>query len=256
MKSSTGSEALKEISPQEPSTIGAMMAQGIPNASTMNASSGCCRTQPRKPAALGVLGRERAGAAADSVMGVLHTFLASDKRGRRPAYSMRSVGSSCGMPYDCPLKAARRDPMSCREGVGRMRTGISTAGLVSMMAVLLLAACAPSSPGQPSGSIGAEQQPAQRKVLTLAANRELLTFADFVGYGTSGGGNRTVRYIAHDYLVAEDEVRDVHPQLAIDVPSVEKGTWRVNADGTMDTVWKIPANVKWHDGAPFTADDL
>jgi peptide/nickel transport system substrate-binding protein len=137
-----------------------------------------------------------------------------------------------------------------------MRKRTSTVGLVSMMAVLLLGACAPASPGQPGGSNGAEQPPAQRKVLTLAANRELLTFADFVGYGTSGGGNRTVRYIAHDYLVAEDEVRDVHPQLAIEVPSVEKGTWRVNADGTMDTVWKIPANVKWHDGAPFTADDL
>jgi peptide/nickel transport system substrate-binding protein len=40
------------------------------------------------------------------------------------------------------------------------------------------------------------------------------------------------------------------------MPSVEKGTWQVNADGTMDTVWKIPTNVRWHDGAPFTAEDL
>jgi len=123
-----------------------------------------------------------------------------------------------------------------------------------MLGVLALGACAPASPSS-SGST-ASSEPRPRKVLTIVANRELLTWSDFVGSGTSGGGNRTIRYIAHDYLVAEDEVRDIHPQLAIEAPSVDKGTWRVNSDGTMDTVWRIPANVKWHDGTPFTAEDL
>jgi peptide/nickel transport system substrate-binding protein len=37
---------------------------------------------------------------------------------------------------------------------------------------------------------------------------------------------------------------------------VEKGTWRINPDNTMTTTWRIHQNVKWHDGAPFTSDDL
>jgi len=92
--------------------------------------------------------------------------------------------------------------------------------------------------------------------MTIASSRELLTFADFVGYGTSGGGNRTARYIAHDYLIAEDDVRDYYPQLAVEVPSADNGTWRVNADGSMDVTWTLRPNVKWHDGTPFTAEDL
>ena len=132
---------------------------------------------------------------------------------------------------------------------------MSLVGVMVMLGAVVLAACAPAS-GQSGSTAGASPQTGPRKVLTIAGNRELLTFADFVGYGTSGGGNRTVRYIAHDYLMAEDEVRNFHPQIALEAPSVEKGTWRVNPDGTMDVVWKIPANVQWHDGAPFTADDL
>src|SRR5205807_1434232 len=46
------------------------------------------------------------------------------------------------------------------------------------------------------------------------------------------------------------------PQLATEQISVDGGTWRVNADGTMDTVWHLRPNVTWQDGAPFTADDL
>jgi peptide/nickel transport system substrate-binding protein len=30
----------------------------------------------------------------------------------------------------------------------------------------------------------------------------------------------------------------------------------MNPDGTMTTEWKLHSNVKWHDGTPFTADDL
>jgi len=40
------------------------------------------------------------------------------------------------------------------------------------------------------------------------------------------------------------------------MPTVEKGTWRLNADGTMDLTWKLRPNVRWHDGAPFTSADI
>jgi peptide/nickel transport system substrate-binding protein len=60
----------------------------------------------------------------------------------------------------------------------------------------------------------------------------------------------------HDYLVVQDTRNSWIPRIAVEQLSVEKGTWRINADGTMDTAWKIRPNVKWHDGTPFTSADL
>jgi len=45
-------------------------------------------------------------------------------------------------------------------------------------------------------------------------------------------------------------------ELAEQVPSIENGLWKVNGDGTMDVTWKLKPNLTWHDGAPFTSDDL
>src|SRR4051794_11911464 len=48
----------------------------------------------------------------------------------------------------------------------------------------------------------------------------------------------------------------LQPQLAEAVPSLENGLWRLLPDGHMETTWKIRAGAQWHDGTPFTADDL
>ena len=55
------------------------------------------------------------------------------------------------------------------------------------------------------------------------------------------------------YRVWDSELR---PWLATELPSIEKGTWRVFPDGRMETTWPLRRDVKWHDGAPFTAKDL
>src|SRR5205823_1633826 len=34
------------------------------------------------------------------------------------------------------------------------------------------------------------------------------------------------------------------------------GLWKLLADGRMETTWRIRDNARWHDGAPFTTDDL
>jgi len=44
--------------------------------------------------------------------------------------------------------------------------------------------------------------------------------------------------------------------LAQDVPSIERGTWRVLDDGRMETTFRLRGAAVWHDGAPFTADDV
>ena len=46
------------------------------------------------------------------------------------------------------------------------------------------------------------------------------------------------------------------PRLAQAVPTVEDGLWKVAPDGRMETLWKIRSGAAWHDGTPFTAQDL
>src|SRR4030095_14283228 len=46
------------------------------------------------------------------------------------------------------------------------------------------------------------------------------------------------------------------PQLAEAVPTTENGLWRVLPDGRMETTWKLRPGATWHDGTPFTSDDL
>src|SRR3989442_8652431 len=46
------------------------------------------------------------------------------------------------------------------------------------------------------------------------------------------------------------------PHLAEAVPTLENGLWKILPDGRMETTWTIRQGARWHDGAPFTTDDL
>jgi len=59
--------------------------------------------------------------------------------------------------------------------------------------------------------------------------------------------------IFYEPLAAWDAEGNLVPMLADGIPNLEDGS--LSKDGTA-VIWKIKQNVKWHDGAPFTADDL
>jgi peptide/nickel transport system substrate-binding protein len=46
------------------------------------------------------------------------------------------------------------------------------------------------------------------------------------------------------------------PILAEQLPSPADGTWLVQPDGSMQVTWRLRRDVRWHDGAPFTARDV
>lgn len=94
------------------------------------------------------------------------------------------------------------------------------------------------------------------KILTLGLQQEPPGFNTQIVQGTTTGGSNYVLPIAHNYLMIQDHTFAYRPQLAAEALSTERGTWRVNPDGTMETTWRVRPNVKWHDGAPFTAEDL
>jgi peptide/nickel transport system substrate-binding protein len=60
----------------------------------------------------------------------------------------------------------------------------------------------------------------------------------------------------HDYLTVSDQVGNVIPHLATELPSQDKGTWTVAPDGSMTTTYALRPNIYWHDGTPLTAQDF
>ncbi|MBM2843583.1 MAG: hypothetical protein HW404_1420, partial [Anaerolineales bacterium] len=139
---------------------------------------------------------------------------------------------------------------------------IRTRAVLFAQAIVVLAvlACAPASPSGPAGAPasgdGRSPQSAAPKNLTIAIGRELDAWQFDLIRVTRGSGLSFVTRIAQSNLVVEGDNFVWEPVLATEQLSFERGTWRINTDGTMVTTWRIHPNIKWHDGRPFTSDDL
>ncbi len=59
--------------------------------------------------------------------------------------------------------------------------------------------------------------------------------------------------VFYEPLAAWDADGNLVPMLAAEIPSLQNGG--LSRDG-QSVVWKLKRDVKWHDGVPFTADDL
>lgn len=132
-------------------------------------------------------------------------------------------------------------------------------GLISLSLVIVLAGC---TPGQLSSdpSTGSDQgAPAAKKRVTAAAIGNIYTVSSLLNTGSTGANQPGVGEIAnflHSGLTDTDAAGIRVPRLAQDIISVENGLWRVLPDGRMETTWKLRPNTFWHDGQPFTSDDL
>lgn len=136
---------------------------------------------------------------------------------------------------------------------GRLRLAVA----VFMAALLPVIGCASGPPG--SSAAGGPSEPTSPgtglKVLTIATTREPPFIVGFTGGGTTGGSGE-IKNMLHNTLSVLAEDGTYRAQLASEDISVDNGTWRLNPDGTMDLVWKLRPNIAWHDGAPFTSDDM
>jgi peptide/nickel transport system substrate-binding protein len=127
--------------------------------------------------------------------------------------------------------------------------------LVLAVASGACAGAAPATPQQPTTAASQSVQPAGPKVLTLGVARLVNTLQRRIVGAVAGAGEPQIWQIAHEHLVVDNGDLSV-PRLATEEPSIERGTWRVFPDGSMDVIWKLHPNVKWHDGTLFTAADM
>jgi peptide/nickel transport system substrate-binding protein len=129
-----------------------------------------------------------------------------------------------------------------------------------MVLGIVLVACAPAS--QPRDTASGNSQAPTRAAgpkRILAAVMADLPFARSQLDRAAGGtlpGARELEQLIHAGLGVEDDIGNIRPQLAEAIPSVENGLWRVFPDGRMETTWRIREGASWHDGTPFTADDI
>lgn len=115
--------------------------------------------------------------------------------------------------------------------------------ICGLVATLLLMACAPTNtpvaPGAGSnGGGGQSAAPATQrsgpKSLVWILNREPEGFSELFG-GSASTHWGQMYHATHDFLVALDNNGEPVERLALERPSRAAGTWRINADGTMET---------------------
>lgn len=134
----------------------------------------------------------------------------------------------------------------------------SRARYLSMASGLLLAltissACAQPQGGQIGGAGGSPEAQKPSRVI-IASWAEIKILAGKLDRGSTYGPD--FMNVVNSQLTVLDAQGGVQPRLAADLPSRDRGTWVVNADGTMATSWKLRPNALWHDGERVTARDI
>ena len=122
---------------------------------------------------------------------------------------------------------------------------------------LLTAACATPQPSARSeqASRASSVGPEPAKTVTIAQLNPTKTYGPWDFSSTSGGGP-SLAEVHTVGLVSEDRSGNFDPRVAARIPSLDDGTMMVLPDGRMRTVWSLRPGVLWHDGTPFTADDV
>lgn len=138
-------------------------------------------------------------------------------------------------------------------GLGEICLRARTYPILAVLLLLVSSGCVQAG-SQGTGS-ASEGQPRAPKILTIAASHEPAEINGFSG-GSTTGSCGTICSFVHGNLTRTLESGEQIPEMAAEVISTDKGNWRVNADGTMVTTWRLRADVIWHDGTPFTSEDL
>jgi peptide/nickel transport system substrate-binding protein len=130
--------------------------------------------------------------------------------------------------------------------------------LLLVVALGLLAACAPAPSGPSRGGSTDQAQP-------TAAAAPARTVEVGIQVEPSGVASRalvergvalhTTKRAFNADLVLLDDRESPHPYLAEALPELNTDSWKVFPDGRMETTYRLRPNLSWHDGTPLTIDD-
>src|SRR5437870_3404849 len=140
--------------------------------------------------------------------------------------------------------------------IGCGRVGALCIGL----AIVAMSCAPPSRPEAPGSQPAAPSLQFSPKWVTAAFLSDPPSLVNRVNSAVAGGrtsaGINQIGDLLNTGLVVPLDRGVLHPRLAEAVPSIENGLWRVFPDGRTETIYRIKDGVQWHDGTPFTAEDL
>jgi len=125
----------------------------------------------------------------------------------------------------------------------------------ALIAVILLALGCQTAPPP---SRGGEAAPAATaappsRTLTMGVRYEIGSVAAKVSAGITSAATKRLFNAA---LTMVDGSGSPRPYLVEALPQLDTPTWRVSADGRMETAYRLRAGLTWHDGTPLTAEDF
>ncbi len=119
---------------------------------------------------------------------------------------------------------------------------------------VLLASCGPPlASGADRG--GAAERPRATKQITAAVLSDPPVLTGRLTFSSEPGLEVLKNLTNPGFAIPGPEGR-LRPVLVEQVPSIENGFWTVLPDGRMETTWKLRPDIFWHDGTPFTAEDV
>lgn len=123
---------------------------------------------------------------------------------------------------------------------------------LSVLSLVLAIGCA--GPALPQSAAPGPQASAAPKRITAAIRGDIPSLAP----GAAGPvpGRQEMYDLVNVGFASFDTRASLVPRLAEAVPTTENGLWVVYPDGRMETTWKIRAGAQWHDGRPFTSEDV
>lgn len=127
---------------------------------------------------------------------------------------------------------------------------------LAVATIVAVTACAPLGSTAPDrgAANGGPPTPAAPKSITLVFAVERPAALAKLNAGLRG--NQRWWWIVNAYLTGLDHTGAPQPMLAEEVPSLDRGTWRVNPDGTSETLYRVRPAARWHDGNPVLAKDF
>jgi len=122
------------------------------------------------------------------------------------------------------------------------------------MVAAVLASCAPRSVATtPADETASAPRSTPGKPLRIGLNKEPSELGSKFGGGGTGIADFAFLFAAK--MVHYDQLGNPVPVLVEEIPSIERGTWKIFDDGRMETTYRL-RNITWHDGMPLTTDDV
>ncbi len=123
---------------------------------------------------------------------------------------------------------------------------------VFVIATIALAACAPAvaPAGRADGALTAQSAP---RTITMGVRYELISGQS---KALNNSSSDIQKRLFNASLALMDAQGHISPYLAEALPTLNSESWKVNPDGTMETIYRLRPNLTWQDGQPLGADDF